>query len=406
MPTFSYRATDAGGKLVTGSLDAPDKDVAAERLQKENYYPISIEPKTDSKYEGFALKTVFQRKALSSRELLDFTQQMSTLLKSGLELDRCLGIMSELVQKEKSRGLITFIQESVHSGSSLSGAMSKYPEVFSGLYLNMVKAGEAGGFLDRVFERLGYYLEGRLKLADSVRSALIYPAVLAAAGFSALGVLTVYVIPKFAVIFEEMGGELPGSTRFLVWFSGTVMNNFILILVAAAMLFFAVRAYLKSDAGRRRWDALLLKLPLFGTLTQKIIVSQFTRTLGTLLQSGVPIIRSLTIVKDSISNSVFASALEKTVQGVKEGAKMSLLLSESRLFPPLAVHMMLVGEESGKLGEMMIRMSDIYDEEVETAVKRMIALFEPAMILIMGAAVAFVVISMLTAIFSVNDLPF
>ena len=406
MPTFSYRATDTGGKLITGSLDAPDKIVAAERLQKENYYPISIEAQTERKHGGIFAKTFFQRKALSSRELLDFTQQMSTLLKSGLELDRCLGIMLELVQKEKSRELMTSIQEAVHSGSTLSGAMSKHPEVFSTLYINMVKAGEAGGFLETVFERLGYYLEGRLKLVDSVRSALVYPAVLALAGFSALAILTVYVIPKFAAIFAEMGGELPGGTRFLVWFSSSVVNHFILILVIAATLFFAVRAYLSSDAGKRRWDALLLKLPLFGSLTQKIVVSQFTRTLGTLLQSGVPIIRSLTIVRDSVSNSLFASALDKTLQGVKEGKKMSALLSESRLFPPLAVHMMLVGEESGKLGEMMIRMSDIYDEEVETAVSRMIALFEPAMILIMGVAVAFVVISMLTAIFSVNDLPF
>ena len=406
MPTFTYRATDAGGKLVTGSLDAPDKSVAAERLQKENYYPISIEPESGREHERFSAKTLFQRKALSQRELLDFTQQTSTLLKAGLELDRCLGIMGELVQKEKSRDLIDSMREAVHSGSTLSGAMSKYPEVFSGLYINMVRAGEAGGFLARVFERLGYYLEGRLKLMDSVRSALIYPAVLALSGFAALSVLTVFVIPKFAAIFEEMGGELPGATRFLVWFSTAVINNVFLIVVGSAALFFSLRAYLASDAGRRQWDALLLKLPIFGSLTQKIIVSQFTRTLGTLLQSGVPIIRSLGIVRDSVTNSVFASALEKTAQGVKEGKKMSSLLSESRLFPPLAVHMMLVGEESGKLGEMMIKMSDIYDEEVETAVKRMIALFEPAMILVMGVAVAFVVISMLTAIFSVNDLPF
>jgi general secretion pathway protein F len=406
MPTFSYRATDAGGKLITGSLDAPDKNVAAERLQKENYYPISIEPETRRKYAGLLPDTLFKRKQMSRRDLLNFTQQMHTLLKSGLELDRCLGIMTELVKKEKSRELIVSIQEAVHSGDTLSGAMTKYPDVFGSLYLNMIKAGEEGGFLDTVFERLSYYMEGRLKLLDSVRSALIYPAVLAVAGLSALGVLTAYVIPKFAVIFEDMGGELPAATRFLVWFSEGLMENFLLIVIAAAAIVFALRAYLLSDSGRRRWDALLLKLPLLGTLTQKVVVSQFTRTLGTLLQSGVPIIRSLGIVKESVSNSVFASALERTAQGVKEGKKMSALLSESGLFPPLAVHMMLVGEESGKLGEMMIRMSDTYDEEVETAVKRMITLFEPAMILIMGVAVAFVVISMLTAIFSVNELPF
>ena len=404
MPTFSYRATDAGGNLVSGTVEAPDKEVAAERLHKENYYPISIEPHTGKRQ--WSLDSLIKRKPLSKRELMNFTQQIASLLKSGLELDRSLGIMTELVRNKKARELIASIQEAVHAGETLSGALAKQPEVFSRLYVNMVKAGETGGFLDNVFERLAFYLEGRLKLADSIRSALIYPAVLGAAGVSALGVLTVYVIPKFAAIFSEMGGELPAATRFLVWFSDTVAGNIFWIAIAVIAAAAGMRSYLASDTGRRRWDMLLLKLPVVGSVAQKVAVSQFTRTLGTLLQSGVPIVQSLGIVKDSVSNSAFAFALESTAQGVKEGKKLSALLTETGMFPPLALHMMLVGEESGKLGEQMVRMSNSYDDEVDTAVKRMIALFEPAMILIMGLAVAFVVISMLTAIFSVNDLPF
>lgn len=405
MPPFAYIATDALGRTVTGRLDAPDKKSVVLKLQKENCFPISVEAE-HQKRRAAILNFSFTRKALSQREILDLTSQTATLLKSGMELDRCFAILAELTQKEKSREIIRSIQEAIHSGETLSGAMAKQGTLFSSLYISMVKAGEAGGFLEKAFDRLAYYLENRLKLIESIRSAMIYPAVLFAAGAGALAVLAGYVIPKFAVIFEGMGAELPTATRFLVSVSNFAINNYIWILAGGVLIVGGVNWIIRIDSVRQRWDGIVLKLPLFGSLIQKSVVAQFTRTLGTLLQSGVPIIQSLGIVKETISNRVIADMISSTAQGVKEGKKMSGIIKESGLFPPLATHMMLVGEESGKLDEMMVRMAEIYDDEVETAVKRMITLLEPVMILVMGLAVAFVVVSMLTAIFSVNDLPF
>ena len=404
MPTFTYEATDESGRTVTGSLDAPDKNVAVAKLHKDNFFPIYIEQKQEKK--RFELELPLKRRILSQQELFNFTQQMATLLKSGLELDRCLAILTDLVERERPRRLVKSIQEAVHAGESLSGAMARQAGVFPALYLNMVKAGEAGGFLDSVFDRLAYYMEGRMKLVTSIRSALIYPSILALAGLSAIFILTAYVIPRFSMIFEDMGGELPAATRLLVSASTLLRGHLVWFVFGAALAVAGVWRYLSTDGGKRRWDSLLLKLPVIGPLTKKIIVSQFTRTLGTLLESGVPVMQSLSIVRDTISNGVVADAVDTAIKGVKEGRSMSSTLRASGIFPSLALHMMLVGEESGKLGDMMLRMSRIYDEEVETAVKRAITVLEPVMILVMGIAVAFVVISMLTAIFSVNDLPF
>ncbi len=403
MATFTYQATGKDGALVTGAMEAADSAAVADRLRRDNLFPISIEAEGIRRKINFSFPIRGSR--MSKKELLNFTRQMATLLHSGLELDRCLVIMQDLTDNEKSRGIIGAVQKGVHEGDTLSAAMSKQKGVFSTLYLNMVRAGEAGGFLERVFDRLSTYLESRMKLAESVQSALIYPTVLAAAGFGAIGVLMVYVIPKFAKIFEGMGGELPAATKFLVWLSHSVATYYPWALLGAATVVFGIRRYLATPDGRLKWDGIVLKLPLIGGLVQKTVVAQFTRMLGTLLQSGVPITQSLAIVKDTVPNRQVALLLEKTAKGVKEGKKVSGMLKDSGLFPALAVHMILVGEESGSMDEMLIRVAQIYDEEVETAVKRMIALLEPAMILIMGLVVAFVVISMLTAIFSVNDLP-
>ncbi|MEE8483484.1 MAG: type II secretion system F family protein [Nitrospinota bacterium] len=404
MPIFTYQATDPSGKMITGVVDAPDKAVAVELLQKDNFFPISVE--TEKERPGHEISFSFSRKPISQKELLNFTRQMATLLRSGLELDRCLGILNELMDKKKSREIVKSIQQAVHAGETLRGAMARQTGVFSGIYLAMVKAGETGGFLDKVFDRLAYYLESRQKLVESVRSAIIYPIVLLFAGIIAVGVLMAYVIPKFSEIFETMGGELPASTRFLVWLSSGTVDNLPWIVAAVVVLYAAFKTVMGTDTGKRYRDTMLLKLPIIGPLAQKTVVAQFTRTLGTLLQSGVPIIQSLGIVRETITNKLVADALDGTIKSVKEGQRMSLQLKATGLFPPLAVHMMLVGEESGTLDDMMIRMAAIYDDEVETAVNRLLTLLEPAMILIMGTVVAFVVISMLTAIFSVNDLPF
>ncbi|MBI5178289.1 MAG: type II secretion system F family protein [Nitrospinae bacterium] len=403
MPLFNYQATGPDGALVNGAMEAPDSAAVVERLRKDNFFPVSVEK--GRSMPRIALPFSFGPRRMPPKELLNFTRQMATLLRSGLELDRCLVIMQELTEHPRTRAVIKAVQKGVHEGDTLSAAMAKQSGAFSTLYLSMVRAGEAGGFLEKIFDRLSVYLESRMKLVESVRSALIYPAVLAAAGFGAMAVLMIYVVPKFAKIFEGMGAELPAATRFLVWFSAGVGHYWFLVLTALVAAVFGARRWLSTPAGKLKWDTTLLKLPLIGDLVRKTVVAQFTRMLGTLLQSGVPITQALAIVKDTVANKAVASLLDKTAKGVKEGKKVSTQIKESGLFPALAVHMILVGEESGTMDEMLVRVAQIYDEEVEVAVKRIITLLEPAMILIMGLAVAFVVVSMLTAIFSVNDLP-
>ncbi len=402
MPPFSWQATAPDGRVVSGVMEAPDQAAVVERLRKDDFFPVAIAP--ESKRRSLASYLPRRTSTLASRELLDFTRQMAVLLKSGLELDRCLIIMRDLMSTESGRAIVNNIQKDVHAGETLSRALAKREGSFPPIYLNMVRAGETGGFLEKVFERLSVFLETRMRLIETVRSALIYPSVVVTAGIVAVGVLMVYVIPKFAKIFEGMGGELPFSTRMLIGFSHFIGGNWYWLLAAVIGAIFGFRQWLATPAGRAKWDAVVLRLPLFGPLATKTMLAQFTRTFGTLLQSGVPIMQSLMIVKDTVSNQVLARLLEKTAKGVKEGRRISAQLAESGLFPPLATHMILVGEESGQLDEMLLKMAAIYDEEVETAVKRMLALLEPALILAMGIGVAFVVVSMLMAIFSANDL--
>jgi general secretion pathway protein F len=404
MPLFSYEATDPSGQTVTGVIESESKAGVIEKLQREKYFPVAIT--TAKKKKEFSFDFKFKKEVMPQKELVNFTRQMTTLLRSGLEIDRCLEILLDLTGKEKSREVVRSIKEHIQQGETLSSAMDRQKGAFTPLYISMVKAGETGGFLEKSFDRLAWFLENRMKMVDSIRSALIYPGVIFLTGVAALIVLTTNVIPRFASIFDKMGGELPASTSFLIGASRFFIDNWLLVILGIIFSVAAFVSYLRTDDGRRQWEKVLLKLPLIGDLVRKSVVSQFTRTLGTLLQSGVPIIQSLTIVKETISNKILADTMSKTIQAVKEGKRISSQMKESGIFPQLAIHMTLAGEETGTLDEMMIRMAHIYDDEVETAVKRLLTVFEPAMILVMGVVVAFVVVSMLSAIVSVNDLPF
>jgi len=405
MSFFSYEATDESGKTITGVMEADSKSMAIEKLQQDRFFPVSVKPqKTDS--SGFSFNLNFFSKGMSQKELINFTRQMATLMRSGLELDRSLSILVELTENEKSRDAVKDIQKSVHGGESLTSALSKQRESFSPLYLSMVKAGETGGFMERAFDRLAWYLENRMKTTESVRSAMIYPAVIFFTGISALTILTTYVIPRFNTIFDQMGGELPFSAQLLIGISDFIISYWLVIITLLFLAVASFSSYIASSSGKRNLDILLLKLPLVGDLIRKTSVAEFSRTLGTLLESGVPIVDSLKIVKETITLVPLAEAVEETSNAVRGGKRLSSTLKGSNIFPALATHMMMVGEEGGNLDDMMLRTAHIYDDEVEVAVKRILTLFEPAMILIMGIIVAFVVVTMLSAIISVNDIPF
>jgi len=407
MTVYFYQATDRSGKLIEGNIDAADYRLAIQKVRGLNYFPIRVsEHKTKS---GFSLNLnlaglrFFPK--ISHKQLLAFTQQLATLVSSGLTLDKSLSVLVKLAEGEALRSTLIDIQNRVHSGSTFADALNRYPDTFSKLYINMVRAGETGGILGPVLLRLADFLENSQELKNNIQSALVYPVLLTLVGGAAIVVLMTVVIPKFAVIFADLEQSLPLPTMLLLATSEFIGNYWWALLLLLAGGIVSLNMYLKTAAGKHRWDSLLLKLPLFGALVQKIEVSRFSRTMATLLNSGVPILQSLSVVHSILGNSVIAASMDGLHKGLKGGKGISGPLQRAALFPPMAIHMITVGEETGTLEEMLNKIADAYDKEVARSIKSLISLIEPLMILIMGMAVGFIVISMLMAIFSINDVP-
>ncbi|MDM8517987.1 type II secretion system F family protein, partial [Desulfobacterales bacterium HSG16] len=284
-------------------------------------------------------------------------------------------------------------------------AMAKYPDAFSNFYVNMVRAGEAGGVLEHVLERLGIFLESSQELKDYIKSAMIYPVFLLCVSGLSIIIMMTFVVPRFSVIFSDMGSAVPMSTRFLLWMSEYLKTWWWTIPVLTALIYFGFRQYSMTRSGRMRLDSLKINLILIGTLVKKIEVARFARTLGTLVKSGVPILEALHLTRGIMTNKVVSESLDLVHKRVKEGERLSKPLGESGIFPSLAVQMIMVGEETGRLDEMLLRVADNYEKTVKNLVHRLVSLLEPVLILIMGCVVAFIVISMLLGIFSMNELP-
>lgn len=409
MPQYLYKATNSSGKVVNGVLEAEgEKGVVAE-LHNMGFIPIRI---TLSKSSGKLLDVDISKQVLSlfkrvsSKEIVAFTQDLATLLEAGLPVDRALSILIGATEKEKMKEVVGDILKSVQAGGYLSDALAKHPKIFSTFYVNMVRAGEVGGVLESVLARLGDFLESSQDLKDFIKSALVYPLFLVCVGGVSIIILLTFVIPKFAVIFSDMGQTIPLATRFLLGFSEVLRSYWWVILGGSGAVFFLLRRYLNTPAGRLRLDQNKINLPVAGELVKRIEVARFARTLGTLTKSGVPILQALVLVKDIIGNRVIARSMEDIYDSVKKGDRLSKTLIKSGVFPSLAIQMITVGEETGKLDSMLLRVAENYEKTVKSMVKRYISLLEPAMILAMGLVVGFIVISMLMAIFSVNEMPF
>ena len=409
MPLYSYKATDVSGKIVKGSLDAVDEKGVVTGLQNMGYIPIRISPSgKESISLNFDLSGAAQAliKRASTKDVMIFTQDLSVLLEAGLPVDRALAILVDVTEKDRFKEIIKDVLKSIQGGSYLSDALAKHPRAFSGFYVNMVKAGEAGGILEHVLDRLSVFLENSQELKDYIKSALVYPVFLVFVGGISIVILLTFVIPKFSVIFSDMGQTIPLSTTFLLWFSEVMRIYWWAILGAIAAICFSFRRYAGTRAGQIKIDKYKMNFPISGELVRKIEVARFTRTLGTLMKSGVPILQALALVKEIIGNQVIARSIEKIYERVKEGERLSRPMVDTGLFPALAIEMITVGEETGKLDEMLLKVADNYEKIVKNMVKRFISFLEPAMILIMGLVVGFIVISMLMAIFSINEMPF
>lgn len=408
MSKYAYKASDASGRIVKGTLEAADERGAAGNLQEMGYIPIRISPAGKSggtlgrKFSGDVLSS-FSR--VSTRDVMRFTLDLSTLLAAGLPVDKALSLQADVTEKEKFKAVAADILKSVQGGSYLSDAMGKHPKAFSKFYVNMVRAGEAGGVLESVLERQGEFLESAQDLKDEIQSALYYPSFLVLVSGISIIVLMTVVLPKFSTIFSGIGVAMPLSTRFIIGMSEILIGYWWAILAGTALSVAAFLQYAKTPKGGKKLDGIKLKIPGVSKLVTNIETARFARALGTLVKSGVPILQALDLVKEIVGNRVIADALKKVYERVKDGERLSKPLKDSKLFPPLAVNMIMVGEESGKLGGMLLQVAGSYEKTVKTMVKRFIGLLEPAMILIMGLMVGFIVLSMLTAIFSINDLP-
>jgi len=409
MATYSYKATDSAGKIVTGVLDADEEKKVVAELQTRGLIPIRIAlAKGNGKRLGMNVSEQFLAlfHGVSSKDVMVFTQDLATLLEAGLPVDRALSLLIESAEKERFKTVVKDILKTVQGGGYLSDALVKHPKAFTSFYVSMVRAGEAGGVLEAVLSRLGEFLESAQELKDYIKSAMVYPIFLVGVGGVSIIILLTFVIPKFSIIFADMGQTIPLSTQLLLGISHLLQSYWWAILAVLGTGYFFLRKYLKTPAGRLKFDRKKMNFPVVGELIKKIEVARFARTLGTLTKSGVPILQALMLVKDIMGNKVISGAMENVYTRVKEGDRLSKPLRDTGIFPPLAIQMITVGEETGRLDRMLLRVAESYEKMVRNTVKRLISLLEPTMILVMGLVVGFVVVSMLMAVFSMNEMPF
>jgi general secretion pathway protein F len=405
MAAYSYKAATMEGKFVEGTMEAPDSGTASLRLQEMGLLPIRVGVATQKTFFTRDLSWSWKRKRVRQKDLLVFTHELHTLVKSGIPLDRSLAVLGKLAESAALAEVIQNVLKAVKGGKSFSEALGQYPEVFPKVYVNMVRAGEVGGVLEEILGRLSVFLETSENLRSYVVGALIYPVLLSAVAVGSVTILTLFVVPRFSAVFHDMGVPLPLPMAILQGLSSFLTVYWWLLLTAVILIGVYLRRYRTSPEGRLKWDRWLLRLPLWGPVVRKVEVARFSRTLGTLLHSGVPLLQGMNIVREILSNQGIATTIEPIRNGIKKGEGIAQPMKQSGVFPPLAMHLIEVGEESGKLDSMLIQVAEVYDGEVRTAIKNLIAFFEPALILIMGLIIGTIVVSMLLAIFSINDVP-
>ncbi|QKK01707.1 MAG: type II secretion system F family protein [Pseudomonadota bacterium] len=401
MPLFEYKAVAPSGETLTGEMDAPSKDLVIAHLQESGNIPVSAREVGS----GFRLSTLMHgRRGLKQREIGDLTQQLATLLGAGLPLDRSLGILSELAENDRIEATVDKIRNRVREGGALSEALEERHGVFSRFYINMVRAGEIGGSLDRTLSRMAEYLERSKELRDSVVSALIYPALLVVLAIASLILLMVYVIPQFAPMFEEFGGDLPLLTRIVMGIGAALQQYWWAMIGTVVVLVLWFRGQMRRPASRRRWDRRFLHLKGVGEVISKMETARLARTAGTLLVNGVPLLSALSIAKNVMTNTVLGDDVAEAAKQVKTGTPMARALAANGNFPRLALQMVNVGEETGKLDEMLLKVADTYDREVRVTIDRLMALLVPALTLGLALVIGVIVMSVLMAILSINEL--
>ncbi len=416
MPNFTYIALDARGQQVTGVIEAASQNEAVGALRQAGYFPKSVDveskaskakaakavtPKSGAPAKGGG--SLFKKQTVKGKTLMIFTRQLATLIDAGLPLLRSLTVLAKQEKDLVLRSTITQLAESVQGGSTFSDSLSVHPKIFNKLYVNMVKAGELGGVLELVLLRLAEFQEKAQRIKNKVVAAMFYPLIVLLIAIIILVFLLIFIVPKFEAIFADMlgGKPLPALTRFVIGASDMVKNHILEIGVVIVVAVIGYRLAVRTAKGLRAMDTVKLRAPLFGDLTRKSAISRFSRTLGTLVTSGVPILQALTITRETAGNVIIADAITKVHDAVKEGESIVAPLEASGVFPPMVISMIDVGEETGQLPEMLLKIAEVYDDEVDNAVQGLTSLLEPIMIVMLAVVVGTIVIALFLPLISI-----
>ena len=390
MATFKYSARDSSGRVVAGAIEAETEVMVIGKLQEMGFYVTSLE-KEAAKVD---LRRGLQRlRRVGLRELTVFARQFATMVNAGLTMVRTLSILEQQTESAKLRQLVGEVRKDVEEGMTLSDAFGKHPETFSALLINMVRAGEVGGVLDDVLNRIAVFFEKDLSLRQKVRAAVTYPAAIFIFAIGVIMFLVFFILPQFIGFFEGLDLVLPLPTRVLITFTRVATGYWYIIFGLMGLMLYALRMYVRTPSGRLGFDKFKLRVPIFGPLMRKVTISRFTRTLGTLITSGVPIMQALEVVAKAVENKVVAGAIENVRSSIREGESIALPMQASGLFPPMVVQMTSVGEETGTLDSMLTKVADFYDAEVETTLAQLTSIIEPLLIVFLGFVVGFIVLS-------------
>lgn len=393
---FAYKARDSNGKAVEGNVDAADQKAAMARLREQRLSVTEIEQK--------AVKKKFFKDKVQIKDVVIFSRQLSTLVSAGVPIVQSLNILGEQADNPAFKTVVIALRTDIESGLSIAEGMKKHPQAFSELYVAMIKAGEVGGILDTILERLSGFLEASEALKAKVKSAMMYPAIVGGAAVLITVFLIVFVIPIFEEIFGGFGAELPLPTRIVCGISNIMRQNIIYIIAVLGAGGYGFKKWLKTEQGQAKFDEISLKLPVFGMLLKKVAIAKFTRTLGTLVKSGVPILQGLETVAKTAGNKTIEKVINSSRDSIREGGRISDPLKKAGIFPPMVIQMISVGEETGGLDNMLTKIADFYDQEVDTAVHGLTSMIEPLIMIVMGIVIGTIVIAMMMPMFSMGEL--
>ncbi len=398
MPTFAYEALDVKGQKIEGTDEAASQDLLISMLVSQGLQPVKVK-RLKRFYALWSRKGV----RFSHDDLLYFTRELADLLEAGVHLERTLVILEDAAEQKTIRVLINTIRHEIHGGKKLSEALSSYPDIFNPLYINMVRVGELGGVLPVVLKKMSGFIERSRDIRKFIITSSIYPSILAIVGILSVFILVTFVVPKFGQIFEDLNQPMPLATKFIVGASMFLQSWWWLLCLVIFVLSAGFYSYIKSPEGRAWWDRVVLRLPLAGSMLLKIELGRLARTLGTLLESGVPILKGISLSGEVVSNSVIRSAVDDLYKGVRQGKSLSQLMKQSDVFPSLMAHLVAVGEETGAMGPMLLKIADDLEEKVQHDTKVYLSLVEPITIVLMGIIIGGIILSMLLAIFGIND---